>query len=199
MSAACHSGVMSEISDQGREPGEAKGWPQHGGRASPAPRSITSLRLEDLHLLAAAVIVVAVLVILLGALVLGLATDLPADDEWKFRVKAIGLSSGSLGALGFSLGGAPFIAIALLVALGFLGRSPGSALAMWARLVEVGAVVAAAWLALFTLLGLVVDLTEIGDAFPEVVGALLIDLASLLLLAVIGLWGLRALMPRSPR
>lgn len=189
---------MSEISNHSREPSQERGWPRPG-RGSAASGSLTSLRLEDLHFLAAAVIVVAVLAILLGALVLGLATDLPADDEWKFRVKAIGLGSGGLGSLGFSLGGAPFIAVALLVALGFVGRSPGSPLARWGRLVEGGAVAAAAWLVLFTLLGLVVDLTEIGDAFPEGVGALLIDLGALLLLALTCLWGLRALVPTSPR
>jgi hypothetical protein len=138
------------------------------------------------------------LVILLGALVLGLAADLPGVDDWKYRVKAAGLGPASLGPFGFSTGGAPFVGVALLVALGLVATAPDSMLSRWGRLVEGGAAVAAAWLMLFTLLGVVVDLTDIADAFPEIVGALLMDLAALLILAVAGLWGVRALTPRPP-
>ncbi len=148
-------------------------------------------------MLAAAAIVVAVLATLLGALVLGLAVDTPAADGWKLRVKAIGLGTASLGGLGFSLGGAPFVGVSLVVALGLVDDSSRSPLAKWARLVEGGTAGAAIWLGFFTLLGLVVDLTEIADAFPEVIGALLIDLATLLILAVAGLWGVRRFIPRS--
>jgi hypothetical protein len=198
LSTAWHSDAMSQIPNDERKTGQDTGWPQQAERASAAPRSLTSLSVEDLHMLAAIVIVVAVLVIILGALVLGLATDLPTDDEWKYRVKAIGLGGGSLASLSSSPGGAPFIAVGLLVALGFVGRAQHSPLAKWARLVDVGAVVAAAWLVLFTLLGVVVDLTEVGDAFPEILGALLIDLSALLLLALTVLWGVRAFMARQP-
>ena len=146
-------------------------------------------------MLAAAAIVVAVLATLLGALVWGLAMETPSADAWKFRVKAIGLGPISVGSLGFSLGAALFIGVSLLVALGLVDSS-SSPLVKWGRLVEVGAAGAAGWLAFFTLLGLVVDLTEIADAFPDVVGAVLIDLGTLLILAVAGFWGLRTFIPR---
>ena len=147
-------------------------------------------------MLAAAAIVVAVLATLLGALVWGLAMETPGVDGWKFRVKAVGLGPISLGRLGVSIGAALFIGVSLLFALALVGDSSRSPLARWGRLVEGGAAGAAGWLAFFTLLGLVVDLTEIADAFPEVVGALLVDLGTLLVLAVAGFWGLRTFIPR---
>ncbi len=142
---------------------------------------------------------IAVVAMLLGALVLGLATDTPGTDGWKLRVKAIGLGNAGIGPPDFSPGGASFIGVSLLVALALIGDSAGTVLGRWGRLVEMGAAGAAIWLVFFTLLGLVVDLTEIADAFPEIVGILLIDLATLLVLAVVGVWGLRSVIPAPQR
>lgn len=185
---------MTQTPDERGARGEEGGWP----RPTPPPSNpLASLRLEDLRAVAAAAIVIAVVAMLLGALVLGLATDTAGTEGWKLRVKAVGLGTAGIGPPDFSPGGAAFIGLSLLVALALLADASRSILARWARVVEIGAGAAAIWVMLFTLLGLVVDLTEIAD-FPEVVGVLLIDLATLLVLALAAVWGLRTFIP-TPR
>ncbi len=141
--------------------------------------------------MAAASIVLAVLSLLLGALLVGASVEDVGDDTWKLAVKTIGLGSFTVGGFGV-LGLAPLAGVSLLVALSLTRDAPVGSRPDPVSLVRAGSVGAASWLVLFTLLGVIVDLTELGDDFAAAFGLLVVDLGTLAVLVVTLLWGFTA-------
>jgi MFS family permease len=160
---------------------------------APAPRPVDRAvsRLpgaEELPVLLAAGLVLAVIALAFGALLLAASFD-GIDEEWKATVKIIGLSVFGGFDVGIGLGtNALFAAAVLLIALSLVRRDVPPRRAGLVPIVGIGALAIAAWLAFFTLLGLVVDLTELGDDFVAAFGVLLSDLATLLVLALTAVW-----------
>jgi hypothetical protein len=107
--------------------------------------------------LAAMGIVVAVALLLLGALITGLSLEDTGDEGWKVTAKVLGLSSVSF--MGFSSGGALMAAIALLVAYGlaYAGSVEQAGIGL-------GILVAAGYLLVVVLVGVYVDIDALGNA-----------------------------------
>jgi|GEM_PF-5970744 len=170
-------------------PGEEWASPPPPGRRR-QPSALTSLGGDDLRILGALAIVLAVVLLLLGALLLGMSVKGAGHEGWKYQMKVIGLGSISIGSLGLSFGGATFVGVALLVALSLAQGAARTARADLIPVVGVVAAAAAAWMMLFTLLGVGVDLTGAADGFTRILGILLIDLATLVMMSAAGIWGL---------
>ena len=154
--------------------------PDSGGRALPGP--LAGIAGDDPRLLAAVGLVLAVLATLFGALLVGASLDDVGDDQWKATVKVIGLGGAFFGmSTGALLAGVALV-LALVLAPSDSGRTTAGAL------VRFGAIGAAGWLALFVVLGVIVDLTRLGDDFVAAFGLLVADLGILALLLVVLLW-----------
>ena len=142
--------------------------------------------------LAAMGIVVAVALLLLGALITGLSLEDTGDEGWKVTAKVLGLSS--LSFMGFSSGGAVLAAVALLVAYGLAdAASPGQAG------IGVGILGTAGYLLVVLLVGLYVDIDALSNADRAkgvIVGGLVGDLGAAVATATAVWAGLRLLSSR---
>ena len=171
------------------DPGLQEDGPQDPG---PPPPGRWLPAADELPVVAAVALVAAVGALAFGALLLASSFD-GVEEEWKATVKIIGLSVFGGLHVGIGLGtNALFAAGLLLVALTLVRREVAPHRAGLVPLVAVGALAVAAWLAFFTVIGIAVDLTELGDDFVAAFGVLVSDLATLLVLALTGLWGYNA-------
>lgn len=159
------------------------------GDAAPEPRRrprLPDVDPSDLPAYAAAGLVVAIIGLSFGALLVASSVE-GIQDEWKATVKVIGLSS----ALGFSFGlagGAMFAGLSLLAAQ-WLVRDRPTTRGGLASFVGIGTLAVGLWLSFFTVLGVVVDLTNFADDFVPAFGVLVSDLAALFLLLLAVVWG----------
>lgn len=165
----------SAHNDPNQNPGASSGG---GGGSNP----LDSLKAGDGPILAAAGIALATVAVLFGALLQ--ATAISGPDTWKGIIKTIGLGQVVISGFGSIAGAnmnALFVGVALLVAV-WLVRDPAGRMAKFAPIVRIVALVAAGWLALFTALSLIVDLTFLGDEFLAALGLLVADAGILILL-----------------
>lgn len=147
------------------------------------PARASSIDPEELPALAAVAIVVSVLAVLVGALLLGTGAGSGAD-RWKLAVKSIGLGSTSS-----SIGTAPLIGAALILALSLLRAGVVGRRAKLAPLAAVGATAAAGWLVGFTVLNMVVDMTLMDADVTSALGLLVADTGALAVLVIAFAWG----------
>lgn len=146
---------------------------------------------------AGAAIVASTGLVLFSALVSAFSRDRPGGVRSLIKTLGLGSTWSSGRILVVSGAGAALAALGLVLALACIhGKERGKE----GGLVTAVAVVAAAeagWLLLFTLLSLPVDLSLFGDAgFSLVITALLGDLASTVLLAVVPFWAVQMLLSR---
>lgn len=177
---------MTDSSAQ-NNPNEPGGSPSGGAGAN---NPLDALKAGDAPMLAGAGIALASIAVLFGALLQ--STAISGDDTWKGIIKTIALGDVVFTGLGSMAGGmagganlnALFVGVALLLAV-WLVRQPAGRMAKLAPVVRVVALAAAGWLAVFTALSLIVDLTFLGDEFLAALGILVADVGILALLLAV--------------
>ena len=156
----------------------------------------------DARVIAGAAIVLSTALILFSAVVSGLSQAGPGGVQ--FLIKTLGLGNGFLGPSGRGLllmptTGAASAAVALIVALACIHGSQGRRVRSLVPAVAIGAAAEAGWLLLFTLLGLLVDLSLLGShRFTLVFVTMLGDLASAVLLSAVLFWAVQLVLRRIP-
>ncbi len=172
-------------------PDQPSAWsPPQPPRESPVDRF-------DARVIAGAAIVLGTALILFSAVISGLSQGGPGGV--RLLIKTVGLGNGFFGPSGRGVlflptAGAASAAVALIVALACIHGSEGRRVRSLVPAVAAGAGAEAGWLLLFTLLGLLVDLSLLGShRFTLVLVAMLGDLASAVLLSAVLFWAVQLL------
>jgi hypothetical protein len=176
--------------------GHGNPWTPAGNVGQPAPTApvapVARRRAVDGSSMAAIAIVLAVGLLLLGAIVTGLSLEDTGDEGWKLTVKILGLSN--VTALGFSGSGALMAAVALLVAYALAQTSASGRVAVGAGMALLGG-----YLLVVVLIGIYVDIDALSNADQSegvIAGGLIGDLGAAVAAAAATFSGVRLLSPR---